>query len=314
MKKVLKVVIQYFSMILISALLGIILFSLFDSSSRLVAGSSLSFNGDAVVKGFFIGIHVSLMLSGLYLSCLRLSENKSRVSVFITYIVIGLFTWLLFMPLMLKCSELASGNGNNGTFESTPLSSGYFRDNGGKSFYFASEEKDEKAKVIGVDKNAVSFETAVYGEIDLSSDSDFVKNTYPFSDPLIKESYSDFPFSIFEIFGKILESGKKAVNSGFLGWLCFAAFGFALFSVYGFILFSSWKMIDIFLVSFLTCVIVGFNSIFYTEAFSFLHNVIDVSGEITGAEIMLAIINCVMAVLMIGSSVTIFSLRRRKSR
>lgn len=308
MKKVCKFVLYYVLALLFFTFLGVFINFLYDSSLRIVAGVPFSFNKFALLKGCFLGLEVGIIFSPLFLCNYRIKTGSRTVPLFISYIFLGIFSWFLLFPAVILCENKISSNLLQ---KKTELTANFFRESESRYVYFVTDEKNNKAKIISVEKDSPSEKNAAFGVFELTEE--FINDSEPFSDPLIKKSYDDFPHKIKDTFSRILYLSRDALNKSFLHWIVFASFGILLWSIYGFTIFSPWKLINYFMVFFLTAVILFLNYFYYNERFVFLHNLIsDSFFGISGIELMHGILNAALSFILIVLGLIIYGIRRRK--
>lgn len=308
MKKVCKFVLYYILALLIFTFLGVFINFLYDSSLRIVAGVPFSFNKFALLNGIFLGLEVGIIFSPLFLCNYRIKTGSRTVPLFISYIFLALFSWFLLFPGVILCENKICSSFPQ---KKTELTSNFFRESESRYVYFVTDEKNNKAKIVSVKKDSPSEKNAVFGTFELTEE--FINDSEPFSDPLIKKSYNDFPHRIKNTFFKILSLSRDALNKSFMHWIVFATFGILLWSVYGFTIFSPWKLINYFMVFFSTVVILFLNYFYYSERCAFLHNFIsDSFFGISGIELMHGILNAVLSIILIVFGLIIYGIRRRK--
>ena len=239
MKKAWFLVLQYILFLFVGSLLGVFIYTQFYSNINLVAGFPVAFSKYPLVKGLFVFLPIVLLVIGMYLSLYKVRHFSNPVS------------WLVFLPLTLKCIDYVNPLVEK-IDESKPeniLSRGYFRQVGNIYYYFLEEQKGDIIQVISIDSVPNSFGSIK--QLDLSNDSEFSKATYPFTDPIIKNSLNNIPYRIMKVFDNVKENLFNALNKGIFSWLLVCSFGFALWSVYGLIRVSSWKLINTFMIIFM---------------------------------------------------------------
>ena len=308
MKNILKFVLHYFLVILIFAVVGIFFNFLYDSSLRLVAGQDFVFDSFSLVKGFFIGLKLSIIFSACFMCLYRIRTGVRKLSLFFAYIFLGIFSWGIFYPAVLFFEQKVSYKQK--TIQ-TPLTKSYFRETDSKIVYFVTDQTENNATIISVEKSSPSEQNVTFGNEVLSSD--FIESSKPFSDPLIKKSFSDFPKQIFSPFLQIFDSSVMAMKGGLFSALNFLSFAFLLYSIYGFVIFSSWKLIDFCMIFCSTALIIALNSFYYLPAFKNVHSLIENSHfGIPGIEIVHSILNLTVGLLLIIFGCIIYFVRRRK--
>ena len=268
MKKAWFLVLQYILFLFVGSLLGVFIYTQFYSNINLVAGFPVAFSKYPLVKGLFVFLPIVLLVIGMYLSLYKVRHFSNPVSCAIIYSCLGLLTWLVFLPLTLKCIDYVNPLVEK-IDEAKPeniLSRGYFRQVGNIYYYFLEEQKGDIIQVISID-------------------------------------------SVPNSFGSIKQ---LALNKGIFSWLLVCSFGFALWSVYGLIRVSSWKLINTFMIIFMQGFIILINGIYYSERFEILHSLIPSNNLFSGSELLLAIINFVVGIVLITVGIISTCLRKRE--
>lgn len=312
MKKAWFLVLQYILFLFVGSLLGVFIYTQYYSNINLVAGIPVAFSKYPLVKGLFVFLPIVLLIMGMYLSLYKVRHFSNPISCAIFYSCLGLLTWLVFLPLTLKCINYVNPMVEK-IAEAEPeniLSRGYFRRVGNVYYYFLEEQKGDIIQVISIDSKPDSFGSIK--QLDVSSDSEFSKSTYPFADPIINNSLHNIPYRIMKIFANVEENLFNALHKGIFSWLLICSFGFALWSVYGLIRVSSWKLINTFMIIFMQGFIILFNGIYYSERFELLHSLIPSNNLFSGSELLLAIINFVVGIVLITIGIISTCLRKRE--
>ena len=103
MKKAWFLVLQYILFLFVGSLLGVFIYTQYYSNINLVAGFPVAFSKYPLVKGLFVFLPIVLLIMGMYLSLYKVRHFSNPISCAIFYSCLGLLTWLVFLPLTLKC-------------------------------------------------------------------------------------------------------------------------------------------------------------------------------------------------------------------
>lgn len=312
MKNILKFVAHYFFILLCFTLIGIFGYFLYDCCFRLVAGVKFSFNKFALVKGSVIGLELAFLFSGVFMCSYRIRTDKRKISLFITYICLGIFTWFLAFPGILYLDNKYCN------FETVrpPISKDYFRgssfsENDKKINYFLTDEVNSGVKVISVDKKDFSAKDFEISQKNVDEVLNYDKKN--FSDSLVADSFVDFPRRISNLFDVIFSFLSKSVQQGYLHWIVSAAVGLTLWACYGFVLISSWKLIDFLFIFCSSVFVLIINYLYHIDFFKGLNNLISFSKfGISSFEFMSGFLNLFIFLIFIISGIIIYILKGRK--
>lgn len=322
MRKVITLILDYFLILVIGFIIGMFIFLQYYDSISLVAGTKVTLSREIVLYGVFSTLPVLFILAPFGMMLYKIRHRSNPKSTFATYCLLCLVNWFLFYPLSLMfqnqmSKDMSSENINN----QNDLSAEYFRKSCGKLYYFSHKSKDGIADVVLVEDplDVNSFASEV--EVNVDGNSDFAKDSYPFHDPLIKESMNDIPYLIINLFRSIKVQAIHAWNYGIIAWLCFCSFGFALGSFYSLLKFSSWRLVNAFLMLFFTSVVIWFNDFYFSvyneEPRNFLRSLFYDSGKLNffvdrGIEFPLMLINLLVALVFVVSGIMLTILRNQE--
>lgn len=236
------------------------LYMIYSACTFLVAGDALDiFSKGFFIKGFVSTLPVCIGISNVLLALFLIRHPSDKVLPLITYILIGLFSWLALLPLTNKLNLFVEGKFSEKQ-EVHSVSENYFRRQDDKIIYLSSVNEFSSDGVV-IDLNARDH--GVYS----FTDTPFLPVESDFADSLIEETVSVPGFS--KIFVKhslqLIKVGQEFLAKGYIAWLWFASFGLALVSLLGLRRLSSWRLINVFLILFFAIVLFEFNASYYCE-------------------------------------------------
>lgn len=266
MRKVISLIIDYFLILLVGLFIGLFIFLQYFNGINLVAGISVPLAREVVIYGIFSTFPVLFLTTPFCLVLYKIRHRSNPKASLITFICLCLLNWCLFYPLILTFQNTALKTlpEESEIHDSFTLSKGYFRKANDKLYYFKKTAKENSADVILLNDKAEPSKFSEDYTLDLSDESEFHKSTSPYRDPLIKESLTDIPYYVIEVFKSIKIQAFNAWKNGFISWACFISIGFALASVYGLIRMSSWRMINALLTLTLSGLVIWFNHFYFS--------------------------------------------------
>lgn len=322
MRKVIALILDYFLILLFGFMVGMFIFLQYFDSISLVAGTKVTLSREIVLYGVFSTLPVLFILAPFGMMLYKLRHRSNPKATFATYCLLCLVNWLFFYPLTLTLqNQVVKTLNSENLNKQNDLSADYFRKSCGKLYYFSHKSQKGKAEVILVEDPLDAECFATETEIDVSNDSAFEKDSYPFHDPLIMESMTDIPYSIINIFRAIKTQAIHAWGYGIISWLCFCTFALALVSFYSMIKFSSWRLVNALLMMFFTAVVIWFNDFYFSTLNdgprNFLRSLFYDSGRLNffidrGIEFPLALINLLVALIFTVFGIMLTILRNQE--
>ncbi len=270
MRRAFALILHYLTVLLISCIAGIVVYTAFFSGTTLVVGATVRFTKEILICGFFETAPAVLLLMNLVMMVYKISHKRSPVASVLTYLLLTAVTWGIVYPGVLflenKLSPEVQQRKNVQAYRN--LSGGYFRQNNGGIYYFIESEHEEAADCIVLDDEKSAGHFGYFDTLDLSPSSAFNYASLPFHDPLIKEAMHSIPYRFIKVFVSIKNQAANAWGGGIISWLWFCTLGLALASVYPFIRVSSWRLVNIFTVTLLTALIALFNAFYFMPGLS----------------------------------------------
>lgn len=274
MRKIISLILDYFCTLLVGFAVGMFIFVQYSDSVSLVAGERFFISKEMIVSGFFSVLPIIFLLLPLALILYKIRHKSNPVSSFITFILLSLANWFAFFPITLKIQTQFEKNlfEKNYVAKQNDLTKGYFRQAGGKLYYFNNNSESDSADVLMIEDTSEPATFASEKNIDISKNSEFAKAANPFRDSLTKETMTNIPYPIINVFSSIKLQAMRAWNYGFFSWICFCSLGFALCSLYSLIRFSSWRMINALGALVLSGIVIWFNDFYFSAANNSVRN------------------------------------------
>lgn len=323
MRKVISLISDYFLTLIVGFAIGMFICIQYFDSINLIAGERFFVSKETIVLGIFHTLPVMFFLLPFALMLYKIRHKDNPAQSFITFVCLSLLNWFIFYPVTLKLQNIAEKNFSekNANLELKKLTSGYFRQSGGKLYFFSKEPEPDSADVILLENRAEPLDFAKEEKLDLSRTSEFYRNSSPFRDPLAKDTMNDIPYHVINIFHSIKFQAIRAWNYGLISWLCFCSLGFALCSLYSLIKLSSWRMINALSALFFTGILIWFNDFYFSPMNSgmrnFLHELFYESGKlnffiVNGIDFPLMLINLLFGLTFTATGIVIAILRNKK--
>lgn len=313
MKKVLTIVLIYIlTCVFGTAALGLLFMFNLDMLKYVTDAPATFFSLDA----FLYGLSVSFPLVGIAvlvaIVLLMIRDKTHQIPGLITYAVLGLLTWLVFIPFSL--TQLSSYETDNIELRVERTSPGVFREDSRGVFYYSRILESGNADGIFIDTNDF---TGKAGNVITFYDAPVSNaSAFPYSDILIKKSlqppkFVTYPISFYSV---LLIAAEHMNSTGFLGWLSFATLGLALLSVYGVQFYSSWKLSSALSVLITVIAIIAVNYFYYMDMIpQALKQFGKMLSEFTDADNpLIVVINVIMSGILILYGVAMAVYRFRK--
>lgn len=273
MKKALNILIMYFVFLIVTLLLGTLLYTLFSNLLNYVAGTKLKlFSVESLLESY---CYISFCV--IFLICPALAFYRIRhpggVSQTLVYIAMCLLTWFVLFPANNKFTDYLYDNyveepGQNN------LSKGFFRHYDDEVYYFTND-------FVYKEYGALEADAVVIHTNRESENVDFlpVRDTpalklnsaaKPFREILVSENFRGKKERIFVDFQTLVNEGRRCVDSGFLIFLFYLSFPLALCSIYAITNLFDWRLLNTSLLFLLCSVVLAINSDFFNSWVSLL--------------------------------------------
>lgn len=289
MKKALKLLLMYFLFIIAGVFLVSVIYSFFQNVLGFVAGKKLAI---FEWKNFMLSV-IFITQCIIFLICPLMSYYKIRhsggVSVLITYIILCLFTWGLFFPIMLSLNKKVVPALKQELVEQ-PLSGGYFRKVENKIYYFTEDlpsqvpenlQKEMEEEINQKSVNMIVIDTSENGKIQEmrgGKNSRLYKYGQPFRDVLIKDNFVLNERKSVINFRFLISRAQTELEKGISHWLGFLSIGFLISSIYALVSIFAWRLVNTIICFFATFCAVVLNTFYFSQymesfrALSFMHN------------------------------------------
>ena len=240
-------IITYFIVCLAGTAAGAACYMLYKGCTLFVAGYPLSvFSVSFFIQGLQLLFPISLIVMPAFLSLYSVRHPGSRRAAFITYAVLGLFSWGVAMRgamIWLRAYSVPACT------KSTPLSTGYFRNLGGSVWYFTdvSGLDEGHSRVSGL---RISLGGEQGPAAEPVSGKEIERADEEFKEPVVSGVLALPPLLVYvlQIFDTLRLVAFNAQFGTWAGWLCFLSIGPALCAVYGFVRMSSWRLLNCFFI------------------------------------------------------------------
>jgi len=243
MKKALKLLLMYFLAFILATFAGVVFYTIYLNIQGYVAGTEFNFfQRDVLLRALFYVLYCVIIFICPLMVYSRIS-NKGGAGHFITFILLCCLTWLLFIPLTVKLENKVYYSSKD---SSKKLTSGYFRQDGDKIYYFTTDYNVNPF----IDTTTIVIDTKDEGDVSiqkLASSRDFIlfRNSAPYSDVLIKNIFDEGLISTpFISFSLIVNHAKDSLNKGWTFYLGFLSLGLLLCSLYGAAELFRWKLLN----------------------------------------------------------------------
>lgn len=326
MKNILKFLLYYLLVYLGTLIVLTFIYIQYISCTHIVIGSTFPFSYQLLIYAVFKALPLVTILTPFILTVYKVRHKGFAVSSALTYSIVCLLSFLVFLPCIEAGRDIAYKRINTVNFETNlndniAISGGYFRKVGDKTYYFIDDSYMNYSHVVELhDAKDASMRPEDYLlSVDLSSE--FAKSTYPFRDTSLKEILGNTVYNALEVLDILLFSVTIAHSNGVIPWLFFITLGLALASCYGFVRFSSWSMMNYLFVISNTIYIILFNCFYYTQYFSPIRVMLEelIFGE--GAtrfryfynhrvDLPLCLINIITASLILAAGIIVSKIRK----
>ena len=255
----------------------------------------------------------------------KIRHLTNPVATAITFVILSLTTWLVFLPVGQIIKQNAFQNFKIADTENISLSSGYFRKINDKYFYFLTDENIE-TKTADTLLLYDAWNPDKIGKpetISTKSISELGKSSEPYKDPLIKQNMSDIPLPVLNLIAIFTKSVTRSWQNGIISWLCFCSLGILMGSVYSFIKISSWRIVNFTYIVLIQFGAVLLNTVYYLDGFFnirlFLNKLFYGSDfsrlqyfQTKLIQCPLVIINLILAVIIFATGTIITAVKRKR--
>lgn len=220
---------------------GSLLYSLYLNVLESVAGNKLVFFDAAnYLKALFFVMPCVCIIICPIIAFAHI-RRTGGVILRLFYVFLSLLTWIIILPITLCYGEPFLNRSNT---RDSGLSSGYFRQEDNKVYYFAQDlsfYEDSTAIIIDTDRlGQVSVE-----KMDEISANSLYEKSYPYTDVLVKNTFKNGYLPKFVDFGVIIKNADSALNAGWSYWLAFLSLGLLLCSTYALSGLYAWKLVNV---------------------------------------------------------------------
>lgn len=268
MKKAIKLIIIYFTFLLLGIFLGTILYSLYLNTLSFVSGNEVKlFSISVFLKS---AIHVSYCLVFLIcpLICYYRIRHPAGIAQTIAYVILCFVTWFGLFPGVYYSNKLYVKH-SKAKSEMIHLSEGYFRP-GEEKIYFFTKDFDEN-KFIAT-STGIIIDTSEEGIVTVEDVQDdfrleLNKSASPYKEIQLKKIFEKKGKAIPVNFETLISVAKRSFERGFFSYLNFLSLALVICAIYMLSSFFEWKLLNTTFIFFVTAAILSINSVYYSPAF-----------------------------------------------
>lgn len=279
MKKALSLLFMFIIFLFAGSILATLFYSFFLGVLNYVVGLKVSiFEIDTIINSFFYILPLIIMLIPSVLSYYRVRHFGTLPQI-ITYLIICVLSWGVFLPLTIKAQEHYFRN-NSIVYQKNELTPNYFRQDKKFVYYFTKELSSDKYS-----KNIVPtviIDTSEEKSIEIKNNiisKNFVlyRDAYPFTDIIIKDTFSTNKLRFFIDYKSLLDYAYSSLNHGISFYLGFLTLALALTSLFAFTNIFSWKLLNSIFIIFSTIILFFINTYYFSPSLdsiktSFINN------------------------------------------
>ena len=261
MKKAFRLVLTYFLFLVLGTALGMFFYYVYLHLQDSVAGQqAVFFQKEALLRALFYVLGVLLLFICPVMVYVRIS-NKGGIAHFITFILLSCATWGVLIPLLGHYEDKVFYNTKDST---KMLTGGYFRENGDKVYYFTEDYN----KNPYIDSTAIIIDKTQDGTVEIEKikpSRDFIlfRDSAPYSDIILKNTFNESETESIISFSLILEHARNAFLKGWTFWLGFLSLGFLMISLYGVAEMFRWRLLNSGFLMIMTFAILTANTLYY---------------------------------------------------
>lgn len=288
MKKAFNLIPVYLINLILGLVIGTFFVGVYMTSLNFLAGHQTAF----LVQSNFFPAFCIVSLAICFIMPIPLCTYKIRhqghVMQALVFVFLQCFTWLIVFPFFnyrinrfMDDMSVELLNSDSIHIDENILSSGFFRENNGRVYYFLDDitvDVSTENKACGV-----IIETGDYGRMYQYNVTDpenleVVKAASPYKDSLIKGVYKNSVFNNVSYITDFIQAGQTALAKGWLNYLVYLMAIVALSSVYMLAHISKWRAVNFISVLCGTLTILFFNMYCYSPfandlyAMSLMHN------------------------------------------
>lgn len=317
MKKALRLVLTYFLFLVLGTAVGMFFYYVYLNLQGAVAGHhGFFFKREDLLRVLFYVLGCLLLFVCPAMIYVRIS-NKGGIAHFITFIILSALTWALFIPLLGHFEERIFYDSKD---TSKYLSGGYFRQSGDKVYYFTDDYNSNPY----IDTTAVVIDTSAEGEVTIEKikpSRDFIlfRESAPYSDILLKQTFGESDKQPLISFALIMEHAENAFSKGWTFWLAFLSLGLLIASLYGTADLFRWRLLNTGFLMIMTFCILAANTLYYHPvASSFRRQYINNKGFFIFLgkymdDPLLVLVNVSLSLIFVIIGIVRFATRKKRS-
>ena len=245
MKTILSLIGIFFTVILLGAILGFCVTSLFMYTTNFVVGSTIELlSWKQIASLLLVCGATSAVCTTPFLIAHSIRYPYNGIARIVTYTILTALAWIIIIPV---CLTAAQNFGSVDVLKTNEpvLTPNFFRPSDGTLYYYTSVNPQTKMA------NGVSFELHNINSSEdtaqlLENTPQFKADIQPFADVLIYDTLQISKFVDVILPSLILtkERAQDAFSKGILPWLSFATWGLALYSLIGIRRLFRWRLLN----------------------------------------------------------------------
>ena len=318
MKKAFKLVLKYFLVLLIGTAIGMVFYYVYLEMQASVAGMPFSFfQKEDLLRSLLYVLGCVLLFICPAMVYIRIS-NKGGAGNFIAFILLSAITWAICIPALIHFEDKYVYQSKD---SSKILTGGYFRECEGKVYYFTSNYNQNPYSST----TTVVIDTSDDGTVEIENiapSRDFIlfRDSAPYSDVLIKNTFGETTRNPIISFALIFEHARNAFSRKWTFWLGFLSLGLLISSLYGAAELFRWRLLNTGFLMTATFAILAVNTCYYHPVitslrrqyinnrrfFIFLSRYID--------DPLLVMVNVIFSLVFIIMGIVCFASRKKRSR
>lgn len=245
MKTILSLIGIFFTVILLGAILGFCVTSLFMYTTDFVVGGTIKFlSWSQIASLLLVCGATSAVCTTPFLIAHSIRYPYNGIARIVTYTILTALAWIIIVPVCLTAAQ-NFGSVDILKTKDAVLTPNFFRPSDGTLYYYTTVNPQTKMA------NGVSFELHNINSTDdtaqlLENTPQFEADIQPFSDVLIYDTLQISKFIDVILPSLILtkERAQDAFAKGILPWLSFATWGLALYSLIGIRRLFRWRLLN----------------------------------------------------------------------
>lgn len=319
MKKALMMLLTWVLWLIAGVGIGTFFYSLHLHSLSLIAGrSSAIFTKENIFVSFVLVTQIMTFVIGFLLLAFKIRHQGNPLQL-VAFIICQFLSFCAILPLTYHFERkfLLKNLSEIEIEESTEtLSAGFFRESESMVYYFLDEDNKNVIRIDTSDGGS----SEVLNEFDVS-DFPIVKNSHPYKDILIKNTFTkQAQPTEYSFFGTLLMTAKRDLNLGWTFWLGFLSLALALTAIYPISGISAWRISNYSICALLYGVILFVNGFYWAPAFNNFRNMAFMKNRLFTAmsayvsSPFLVFVNLIITLIFSVLGIVLFIVHKKRGR